>query len=1047
MHELFFPMPVKVALNPRSFLVTLVHGFARLAVGWHLRPIVALCIAGILMPAISAQRNGPAPLADQYVRTDFTVEDGLPDNVVNALVQTTNGLLWVGTELGLATFDGREFRTVDLSSGGTKPQGAVHALLESSNGDLWAGTDVGIVRIPKMALDRFTPTSVVFYPPGSELSSGVTVLAQTRAGDIWAGTSHGLYRFEEGRFVRAFAIGTTNRLAEALNGNLLLIGDEHFLEWDGHQVLQHPGLAASLGVRDREIYEAFQGRDGTMWYGTAYGLFRRAKEPLPPLQPSNVAKTQIYRISQDREGQIWITSRLGFYRLSGDQLDTPAPGLIARSSYVGRDGELWLGTNGYGLVHLRRRVVRIFTKANGLSEDNVMTLLATHDGKLWVGSNCGFSEYDGSHFRSYQEKDGLLNTCVWALTEDFNHDLWIGTYGGGIYKMHDGHFAQYTMKEGLAADIVLQILVAHDGSLWIATPDGLSHMQNGRIRSFTTRDGLSDNQILSIHQDRAGIVWAATQGGLDRLAGDRFVPFPSSGSRGGHFWTRFAEDSSGNLFTLGSPNGVGLITQDRIVNVSDDLKVLDMIESPNHDLWFSARNGIIRVRSADLSHAAGNHEERLDYQVFNRSDGLASVQSSVGIPNIVLTADGKLWVATVKGLAMIELAKTPRETLPPKVFVGGITLGKDTAHAGDELVLPPGTHHLELHLEAVDLASPEKVRIQYRMDGVDAFWIDADTSRTAVYSGLPAGAHNLHVRASASSGVWDRNGIVYKVTQRPYFYQTTWFLLLAVGAFILLISALYVLRVRQILRMAQVRMGERVEEREKIARDLHDTLLQGVLSASMQLDLAEDRIHDDSPAKPLVNHVLQLMRQVVEEGRVALRGLRTHDVASGDLATALLRIQQEISADERIGFRVIAQSAARPLRPQIRDEVYRIGREAVLNAFAHASAESIEVEIEYAGSHLRVLVRDDGRGIDPQVLQFGREGHWGLPGMRERAEKIGAVLRLRSRSGAGTELELTVPAAIAFEDGIRGRFPKWLSWLNREAFYRTRHNVYERGTK
>jgi hypothetical protein len=175
-------MSMKVALNRRDVFVTFVHYFARLTVGLHLRPAVALCVAAILAAAASAQRNGSGPLADQYVRTDFTVEDGLPDNVVNAVVQTSNGLLWVGTELGLATFDGRQFRAVDLSSGGTKPQGAVHALLESSNGDLWVGTDVGVVRIPKMALDRFNPASLTFYRPGAELSNGVGVLAQTRDG-------------------------------------------------------------------------------------------------------------------------------------------------------------------------------------------------------------------------------------------------------------------------------------------------------------------------------------------------------------------------------------------------------------------------------------------------------------------------------------------------------------------------------------------------------------------------------------------------------------------------------------------------------------------------------------------------------------------------------------------------------------------------------------------------------------------------------------------------------------------------------------------------
>jgi signal transduction histidine kinase len=213
----------------------------------------------------------------------------------------------------------------------------------------------------------------------------------------------------------------------------------------------------------------------------------------------------------------------------------------------------------------------------------------------------------------------------------------------------------------------------------------------------------------------------------------------------------------------------------------------------------------------------------------------------------------------------------------------------------------------------------------------------------------------------------------------------------------------------------------------------------------MQLDLAEDQLPDDSPSKPLLKRVLQMMRQVIEEGRNALRGLRTQDADSGDLAIAFSRMGREFAVDDKIAYRVIAQSAARPLRPQIRDEVYRIGREAIVNAFVHAKANSVEVDIEYARRYFRILVRDDGCGIDAQVLDAGREGHWGLPGMRERAEGIGAGFKLRSRIGAGTEVELTIPGAIAFEDELNGPISRWLPWLSREKFETPATNRKEQG--
>jgi signal transduction histidine kinase/ligand-binding sensor domain-containing protein len=997
--------------------------------------------------ALETQAPGSGRLADDYIRTDFTVENGLPDNVVNVIVQTENGLLWVGTQSGLASFNGRDFSSIDLSASGSGPQGAVHALLESSAGDLWVGTDAGVLRIPRAALDRFSPALAAFYRAGAGPSNEVDALTESRDGTIWAGTSHGLYRREAGKFVEEIPGISVNRVAEARNGHLLLITSKGFIEWDRHQIVPHPGLAARLGVHEDEIFYVFQNTDGVMWYCTARGVARISDTPLTPLQPAGVVTTQTYRIYRDYDNKLWVLTGIGPYRVDGSQLNTPAPFLHARSFYAGRDGDLWVGTNGDGLVHLRRRVVRMFSTADGLKNDMTMAVLPAHDGTLWVGANCGLYAFDGKRFRFYAEKDGLANSCVFALAEDSKNNVWIGSYGGGLFRFRDEHFTQYSTAQGLGSQVVTQIAVARDDSLWMATPDGVSHMQNGHIRNYTIADGLSSNQILSVHLDRSGTLWAATQNGLNRLAGDRFVPFPSNQPASDLLFSRFEEDSLNNLYAAASPKGISRVAADRLLVANEDLKLLDMVESPQHDLWFSGSGGIVRIQRDDLINAVRNHDEPLDYRVFDRSDGMNSIQCSAGTPNIALTPDGKLWVATVKGLAMIDLLQVPRITHKPKIFVGEITVGKHKELAGSELTLPPGTNHVELHLEAIDLASPEKVRLQYRLDGVDAAWLDAGSSRTAVYTDIPVGVHTLHVRASDSGGVWDRTGIAYRVTQRPYFYQTIWFRIAAVSALILLLSAAYFIRVRQIVGQAQMRLEERLVERERIARELHDTLLQGVLSASLQLDVAEDQLPDDSPTKPLLQRVLKTMRQVVEEGRNALRGLRARDADSGNLAIAFSRLGKEFAVDEKTEYRVITQSTTRPLSPQIRDEVYRIGREAIVNAFKHAKANSVEVAIEYAGRHFRMLVRDDGRGIDADVLNAGREGHWGLAGMRERAEGIGASFKVRSRAGAGTEVELTVPGAIAFGNDDAGAVSRWLPWLSRERFETAASGRKKRGQR
>src|SRR5258708_663369 len=318
---------------------------------------------------------------------------------------------------------------------------------------------------------------------------------------------------------------------------------------------------------------------------------------------------------------------------------------------------------------------------------------------------------------------------------------------------------------------------------------------------------------------------------------------------------------------------------------------------------------------------------------------------------------------------------------------------------------------------------------------------------TGIYSHLEPGAYRFRIVASSREGLWNGPETIVPFVIEPAFWQTWWFRAACFVASALAIVALYRLRMYRLKRQLNVRFEERLAERTRIAQELHDTLLQGFVSASMQLDVAEDQLPEDSPTKPVLRRVLQLMGRVTEEGRNALRGLRTGDKDSRNLEQAFLRMRQELAIDEKIGYRVIAHSVTRPLRPAIRDEVYRIGREALVNAFLHAKANTIEVEVEYASRYLRIMVRDDGCGIDPQILDAGRQGHWGLPGMRERSEGIGASLRLRSRIGAGTEVDLTAPCTIAFENQSLSAVSQWRTWLNREKFEPKSGGEKKRGHK
>jgi ligand-binding sensor domain-containing protein/signal transduction histidine kinase len=966
-------------------------------------------------------------LASQFIRTDFTVEDGLPDDVVNAILCADNGLLWVGTESGLATFDGREFRAIPLNFPRGPSQAAIHVLTQTANGDLWIGTSAGLLRISRRDLDQLNPVAVTFVPLGDKSSDEVRALLETRAGVLWAGTNHGLYRIEGDKFIRAAEPEPVNRLAEASNGHLLVVTDQRFLEYDGNRVIEHPGLAGRLGVPDDQIFNVFQDRSGTLWYSTSKGPVREGKQPFPPFSPA-ASQTPAYRTFEDPHGNIWISNGRGTFRVNESKLEGLAS-VGARSFYANNDGDLWMGTNGRGLIHFKPRVVRMYTKEEGLPVDFTVSVLATHDGKLWVGSSCGLSVFDGSRFKSFSEKDGLLNSCVWALAEDHIHDLWIGSYHGGLFRFRDNQFTQYSVAQGLISNVVFQIVVARDNSLWIATPDGLSHMENGVFSNYTTNQGLSSDRILSVHQDQAGTIWVATQAGIDRFDGKRFVPFPASGFAEGASPNRFGEDSVGDLYTSNSPMGISLIEKDRLRVVNDDHNVMDMVESRHHDLWFSSKNGIIRVALSDLGKAVKDRFAPLDYDRMDRVSGLNSTQASSGAPNIAITPDQKLWVATVKGLAMIDLEKLPTITSKPRIFLGEVTIDGKKQPAEKEVVLPAGTHHVELHLAAVDLVSPGETRLQYRMDGVDPVWLNADVSRTAVYTALPAGTHAFQVRATGSDGKWDLPGITYQVIQQPLLLQKRWFQFVCAAFFIALLSIIYLVRTRHIVRQTRFLLEARIAERERIARDLHDTFLQGIQGILLRVHTSTLQLAKTDPLRSELEGLLDQSDAVMSQGRGLVSGLRMAAGDANELPIALAMAAKEFSGLSAAVHNIKVTGETRKLNSVVYEEVIKIGREALFNAYRHANAKTIEVELDYSPSGLRIYFRDDGTGIDPTILTHGsRAGHYGLLGMRERAHKIGAKLDISSRSGHGTKIQLQIPASVAYRKTKEVRM-RWLQRL------------------
>jgi ligand-binding sensor domain-containing protein len=404
---------------------------------------------------------------------------------------------------------------------------------------------------------------------------------------------------------------------------------------------------------------------------------------------------------------VWLNRAGWLFRATAGGYQ-PVPDTHARYIYADRDGNLWLGSTGDGLIRLKNRIVRMFTTADGLASNVIMTVLAAAGGKLWIGSSCGgLPLYDGHRFRTYNDKDGLANTCVHALAADSNKDLWVGTYGGGLFRFRDGRFTQFSKPQGLPSDAVLGILPASDGSLWLVTPNGISRMRDGHFRNYTTEDGLSSNHTANVYEDRRGVIWAAAPGGIDRLAGDRFVGIAQA--PGAHEYRILGEDSLGGLYAVASPGGIFRIDGDRLISVTNRFTASGMVQYRG-SLWFCG-DGIFRAAPDALQRWERDRETPPDYAQFGRADGLMSTECSTRFPDLAVTSDSKLWAATLQGLAMLDLARLPRNNRKPAIYMEQIAIGRTLQPPGHELVLPPGPHHVELHFGVIELASPEKIRI------------------------------------------------------------------------------------------------------------------------------------------------------------------------------------------------------------------------------------------------------------------------------------------------------------------------------------------------
>ncbi len=999
----------------------------------------------------------------------LSTAQGLSQTQVSEIVQDDQGFMWFGTQYGLNRYDGYEFKVFmhDPARESSLSCVYVHSLFKDRAGTLWVGCDQFLDRF-----DRVHETFTHYRIVTGEAAAYVSGISQDRSGMLWLATGSGLFAMNpDTRQISHYGHDPSNPSSLGSNQVRYTLEDKSGRFWiaDGDDVEEFDrasgrvlsrirlnegvravsfyedhlgvfwityigsGKGSGLAVLDRSrhrlipyaIYEQRSGKDlpaafeaivednsNTLWlasYGAGLlkldrerGVFVRYRND--PETPESLSEDRVMALCGDREGNIWVgllTSEPNVFRTERPQFaplgirNNPRGhgARIVSAVYEDHDHKLWIATPG-AINRIDRRSGDLTTYRPPGPQSDVIAITEDRDGGLWIGSyGVGLSRLDRKtgRFKTYLHEPGnpssLSNNIVSRMLIDHTGAMWVGTYNGlDRFDPLNERFVVYKRDAKSEAEVYANFTEDKSGSLWMGGWRGLTRFdpRTGQFTVYTHKMGdpssLSDNAVTSTYVDHAGTLWVSTENGLNVLNRE-------SGSFT-HYYIRDGLPS----------NAVSCILEDQF-----------------GALWMSTTRGLSRLdpvaktfrNYSTVDGLPGNDFTGWD-ACFRSPSGEMFFGGFAGgvafFPDKVLTTSYPL-----------PLALTDFQLAGRSVDVGDNSPLREAINYANNITLTHDQNIFSLSFAALTYFNPDANRYRYKLAGLDRDWIEVGSDRrVATYTTLPAGKYTFRVQSATRQGAWHEPGIALGITILPPWWETWWFRLSCFAAFAGMLWTLYLLRLSQMATEIRTRMEERLGERERIARELHDTLLQGIQGLVLRFQAVAERIPAAEPARLMIEKALDRADEVLVEGRDRVKNLRLTPRAK-PLPEALADAVKDLTLDDAIECSIVVEGELRELNPLVRDEAYWIAHEALVNVVRHARAKRIEIEIAYDAARLRLRLRDDGCGVDPKILEAGgKAGHWGIRGMRERAATIGARLETWSRPDAGTELELDIPGSVAY---------------------------------